>query len=470
MLFSSTTFLYLFLPLVLFFYFVVFKKSRLFQNIFLLIASLIFYAWGEPKFVFIMILSIVVNWLTGLIISKTHQCKTISKLLIIFNIVFNIGLLFIFKYLAFTGNIINKVFQLNLSIPTILLPIGISFFTFQAISYVVDVYRHNGQVQTNILYVGLYISFFPQLIAGPIVRYETISNEIKNRNETLDDFLNGFARFIVGLSKKVLLANSFAIVADQSFNAVADRNNISVMFGWLGAIAYTFQIFFDFGGYSDMAIGLGRMFGFHFLENFNYPYISTSITEFWRRWHISLGTWFRDYLYIPLGGNRCSKYRNIFNLFIVWFLTGVWHGANFTFIVWGLMYFILLVLEKLTGFYKYKKLKFFKWLYTIFFVLIGWVFFRSESISDAVLYLKIMFGLNENAFVDGLFTGWFTQNIVLIFIGILLSTPLFKYISQKTINNTLFDWIRVISRIILFILSVASLLSNSYNPFIYFNF
>lgn len=219
-----------------------------------------------------------------------------------------------------------------------------------------------------------------------------------------------------------------------------------------------------------MAIGLGRMFGFHFLENFNYPYISTSITEFWRRWHISLGTWFRDYLYIPLGGNRCSKYRNIFNLFIVWFLTGVWHGANFTFIVWGLMYFILLVLEKLTGFYKYKKLKFFKWLYTIFFVLIGWVFFRSESISDAVLYLKIMFGLNENAFVDGLFTGWFTQNIVLIFIGILLSTPLFKYISQKTINNTLFDWIRVISRIILFILSVASLLSNSYNPFIYFNF
>ena len=472
MLFSSTVFLYLFLPTVIFFNFVVFKKSRVLQNIFLLLASLFFYAWGEPKFVLVMIASIITNWLLGLIISKKRDHKKICRYIIGLDVTFNLGLLFVFKYLTFSGTVFETLLGLQLTIPNIALPIGISFFTFQAMSYVIDVYRQKGEAQTNILYVGLYISFFPQLIAGPIVRYGTISDEIKNRKETLDDFFNGFARFVIGLSKKVLLANSFAILADQSFNAVKNGTMISMMFGWLGAIGYTLQIFFDFSGYSDMAIGLGRMFGFRFLENFNYPYISTSITEFWRRWHMSLGTWFRDYLYIPLGGNRCGKARNIFNLFVVWLLTGLWHGANFTFVVWGLVYFLLLVVEKITGLDKKsnKLLNVFKWSYTILFVILGWVIFRAESIGDAFVYIRSMFGLVGNTFVDGKFTGWFTQNLILLMIGIVLSTPLFRFLSQKTMNNKIVGFVKAGGLICLFILSIASLVSSSYNPFIYFNF
>lgn len=472
MLFSSTTFIYLFLPIVLFFNFIVFKKSRLLQNVFLLFASLFFYAWGEPKFVLVMIASIVVNWFFGLIISKKRDSKRISKLIIAFDIALNLGLLFVFKYLTFAGGILKDVLGLDLHIPNIALPIGISFFTFQAMSYVIDVYRQKGEVQTNILYVGLYISFFPQLIAGPIVRYETIADEIKNRKETIDDFFNGFARFVVGLSKKVLLANSFAILADQTFDTAGNGESISVMFSWLGAVAYTLQIFFDFSGYSDMAIGLGRMFGFHFLENFDYPYISTSITEFWRRWHMSLGTWFRDYLYFPLGGSRCSKARNIFNLFVVWTLTGIWHGANFTFLAWGLMYFVLLVIEKLTGIHKKngKIINVVKWFYTILFVVLGWVLFRASSISDAFEYLKSMFGLNGNVFLDGMFIGWFTQNLILIIIGFVLCTPIFRMLSEKTKNSNIVGFVKTGALICLFVLSVANLVSRSYDPFIYFNF
>ena len=472
MLFSSTTFLYLFLPTVIFFNFVVFRKSRLLQNIFLLFASLFFYAWGEPVFVLVMIASIIVNWLLGLCISKKRENKIVSYFIIVFDLVFNLGLLYVFKYLAFTCRVIGDLFNAQLPIPEIALPIGISFFTFQAMSYVLDVYRRKGEVQKNILYVGLYISFFPQLIAGPIVRYETIADQIKNRRETLDDFFDGFARFVMGLSKKVLLANSFAVLADHSFAAVESGESISVMFGWLGAVGYTLQIFFDFSGYSDMAIGLGRMFGFHFLENFDYPYISKSITEFWRRWHISLGTWFRDYLYIPLGGSRCGKARNILNLFIVWSLTGLWHGANFTFIVWGLMFFVLLVIEKLTGLHKKsgKALNVFKWLYTILFVVLGWVLFRANSLSDAFVYIRSMFGLAGNVFADGMFTGWFTQNIILLVIGAVLCTPLFRYLSNKTKSSNVIGFVKASGLICLFVLSVASLVSNSYNPFIYFNF
>ncbi len=472
MLFSSTVFLYIFLPLVLFFNFIVFKKSRMLQNINLLFASLFFYAWGEPKYVLVMIASIFANWFFGLMISKKRQNEKLCRFFIVLDVIFNLGVLFVFKYLSFTGNIIESLFGVDLPIPNIALPIGISFFTFQAMSYVFDVYRQKGEVQTNILYVGLYISLFPQLIAGPIVRYETIADEIKNRKETLDDFFDGFARFVVGLSKKVLLANSFAVLADQSFDAVKNGDNISVMFGWLGAIAYTLQIFFDFSGYSDMAIGLGKMFGFHFLENFDYPYISISITEFWRRWHMSLGTWFRDYLYFPLGGSRCGRARNIFNLFIVWFLTGLWHGANFTFIVWGMMYFVLLVAEKLTGLHKKKGrvINIFKWMYTILFVVLGWVIFRAESMGDALNYLGSMFGLTGNTFADGMFTGWFKQNVILLIIGFVLSTPVFRIISQKTKNSNVMGFAKAGGLICLFVLSAASLVSSSYNPFIYFNF
>ena len=442
------------------------------QNVFLLFASLLFYAWGEPKFVLIMIASIVVNWGFGLLISKKRSNYIFCRFILILSVIFNLGLLFVFKYLTFTNSILDQLFGVNFSIPDIALPIGISFFTFQAMSYVLDVYHQKVEVQTNILYIGLYVSFFPQLIAGPIVRYETVADQIQNRRETLDDFVNGFARFVVGLSKKVLLANSFAVLADQAFDTVTSGSTISVMFGWLGAIAYTFQIFFDFSGYSDMAIGLGKMFGFHFLENFNYPYVSTSITEFWRRWHMSLGTWFRDYLYIPLGGNRCTTSRNMFNLFVTWLLTGLWHGANFTFILWGLMYCVLLIFEKFTGIHQKSScmLTVLKWIYTMFFVVLGWVLFRAESISDAFMYLRSMFGMNGNMFVDGIFSGWFKQNVILLGIGILLSTPVFRIISEKLKDNHFAAFVKIIGLVLLLALSVASLISSSYNPFIYFNF
>ena len=473
MLFSGTVFLYLFLPIVIFFNFVVFRKSRLLQNIFLLIASLVFYAWGEPVFVLIMIASIIINWAFGLLVHKFREDKTKGRLFVALDVIYNLSVLFVFKYLTFTGNVISGIFGAGWVVPDIALPIGISFFTFQAMSYVIDVYRNKGEVQKNILYVGLYISFFPQLIAGPIVRYETIADQIINRKETLDDFFDGFARFIVGLAKKVLLANSFALLADQSFETLHNGDAISVMFSWLGAIAYTLQIFFDFSGYSDMAIGLGRMFGFHFLENFNYPYISTSITEFWRRWHISLGTWFRDYVYIPLGGSRVSKGRNILNLFIVWMLTGIWHGANFTFLIWGLMYFCLLAFEKLTGFNKIGKspvARAGKWLYTMLFVIFGWVIFRAESIGDAWVYLRSMFGLNKNVFADGMFSGYLVQDLILLIIGIVLCTPVFRLLKEKTKRFNIAGYVSAAALTALFVLSVSSLVSNSYNPFIYFNF
>ena len=472
MLFSSVSFLYFFLPTVLLLYYTVFRKNRALQNVFLLIISLLFYAWGEPKFVLIMCASIALNWFLGLIVSKCRHRSRLSKLIVAIDIICNLVLLFVFKYLTFVGNIISGFLPVSLQVPDIALPIGISFFTFQAMSYVIDVYRQKGEVQTNILYVGLYISFFPQLIAGPIVRYETVANEIKYRKETADDFFDGFARFVVGLAKKVLLSNSLGLLADQSFTAVENGSTISVMFGWLGAIAYAMQIYFDFSGYSDMAIGLGRMFGFHFLENFNYPYISCSISEFWRRWHISLGTWFRDYLYFPLGGSRVSKYRNVFNLFVVWSLTGIWHGANYTFIIWGLMYFVLIAIGKLTGFDQ-MQLKPFSWLkhvYTLFFVLLGWVFFRSTTVSNAFIYIKSLFGLNANPFVDGIFYGWLIQNWIVLLIGAALCTPLFKKIGEKTKDSVVMGYLATAGLFLLFVLSVAVLVSSSYNPFIYFNF
>ena len=354
MLFSSSTFLFAFLPIVIFIYYVFLRNHRNLQNIFLLIASLIFYAWGEVAFVFVMMLSIIANYFFGLFVSRAKNTNK-KKLPLVLSIVFNLSILFVFKYLVFTLTNINALFGANLAIPNIALPIGISFFTFQAMSYVIDVYRGE-EAQKSILNVGLYISFFPQLIAGPIVRYKTVAYQILHRKESFDDFSSGVCRFIIGMGKKVLLANSLAVVADAAFDG--DIANTSASFAWLGAIAYTMQIFFDFSGYSDMAIGLGKMFGFKFLENFDYPYISGSITEFWRRWHISLGSWFRDYVYFPLGGSRVkSKGRLIFNLFVVWLLTGIWHGANWTFIIWGLMYFVLLVIEKLTGMHKSAKLK-----------------------------------------------------------------------------------------------------------------
>lgn len=377
MLFSTATFLFVFLPCVLLLYYMPFVKNRTYRNILLAITSIFFYAWGEPAFVLVMLASILVNWLLALWVDKYRGNASASKVILAFTVVFNLSFLFVFKYLAFVVNGFSSLFGGN-DVLQITLPIGISFYTFQAMSYVLDVYRQRGRAQKNPLNVALYIAFFPQLIAGPIVRYETIAEQIENRKETFDDFCAGFERFMIGFSKKIIIANNIAIVADEIFAA----NAPALLTAWIGVIAYAFQIFFDFSGYSDMAIGMGRMFGFHFLENFNYPYISKSISEFWRRWHVSLGTWFRDYVYFPLGGSRvATKRRLVLNLFVVWFLTGIWHGANWTFMLWGVMYFVLITAEKLTNFPS--KIKGLGHIYTLFFVLIGWVIFRADSLAAA---------------------------------------------------------------------------------------
>lgn len=349
MLFPSEIFLFVFLPAVLFLYYVPLRKTKTLKNIFLFLASLFFYAWGELDHVFLLLLVIGLSYLSGILIDRLRGKKNAVKLVLALMICINIGILGWFKYSTFILNQLNIHLHTHFSLPLVTLPIGISFFTFQAMSYVFDIYRKQGPVQKNPLHVGLYISLFPQLIAGPIVRYETIAAQIEDRSETFEDFSAGVARFCIGLGKKVLVSNNLALVADNAFRMIsADHYAASTATAWLGAVSYTLQIFFDFSGYSDMAIGLGQMFGFHFEENFRYPYISATISEFWRRWHISLQTWFRDYVYFPLGGSRVSTPRLVFNLFVVWSLTGIWHGASWTFAAWGLLYFVLLTFEKLT--------------------------------------------------------------------------------------------------------------------------
>lgn len=416
-----------------------------------------------------MIVSFLANWGFGLFVDRYREDKRKSRFFIVLMLVFNLAIIFIFKYLMFTLTNIRVLFNSNFNIPNILLPIGISFFTFQAVSYVIDVYRNNGEVQKNPINVGLYISFFPQLIAGPIVRYQTIADQLVNRKETLEDFAQGVCRFIIGLGKKVLIANTLAIVADKAFSLHAGE--LSVSMAWLGVISYAFQIFFDFSGYSDMAIGLGRMFGFHFLENFDYPYISRSISEFWRRWHISLGTWFRDYVYFPLGGSRVnSKWRLVFNLFIVWALTGMWHGANWTFICWGLMYFVFISLEKLTGFDQKIKFMPVRHIYTMLIVLLGWVLFRSNSIGQAWQYVQSMFGLHANSIFDEMALFYVVENKYIFFFAILFSVPFAKWLSNKIGNRKMNTVLYPVALLLLFIVSVSFILKGSYNPFIYFNF
>ncbi len=469
MIFSSSIFLLVFLPLVLIIYYTL-SSRRLAQNIFLFLASLLFYAWGEPRFVIIMLLSILVNYAIGLNIDLHRSNMVISKILLTITVLYNLSIIFIYKYLTFTVTNINNMFTLQIPVPNIVLPIGISFFTFQAISYVIDVYRGQGEVQTNPLNVGLYIALFPQLVAGPIVRYETIAEQINHRKTNLADFSEGCVRFIIGLSKKVLLSNNFAIIADKAFTL--PNNQLSAAFAWLGAISYSFQILFDFSGYSDMAIGLGKMFGFHFDENFNYPYISASISEFWRRWHISLGSWFRDYVYFPLGGSRVdTKLKLIRNLLIVWVLTGVWHGANWTFIVWGFLYFILITFEKLTRFERTSGFRVLRHVYTLLFVCIGWVFFRSIDLSAAFSYLGSMFGVNGFS-SDSLARFYFSDNIIFIILAILCSMPLLPYWKKRLKYHDLkISYILTpVFYILLFFVSLTYIIKGAYNPFIYFNF
>lgn len=467
MVFSSTTFLFLFLPAVLILYYNPIIKNLAFRNAILIVSSIFFYAWGEPFFVLLMLASIMLNWLFGLGVSKFKNSSiSKAKLFVALSVIVNLGMMFVFKYLTFTLENINALFSSNLDTLDIALPIGISFFTFQAMSYVIDVYRGNGAVQKNPFNVALYIAFFPQLIAGPIVRYQTIASQINYRKENFNDFSDGVYRFLLGFCKKVLIANNVASVADEIFGS----SEISVATAWIGAIAYTLQIFFDFAGYSEMAIGLGKMFGFHFLENFNYPYISKSVSEFWRRWHISLGSWFRDYVYFPLGGSRVKKKsRLVFNLFVVWLLTGVWHGANWTFILWGLLYFVLLAVEKLTKFPE--KLKFFSHIYTMLFVIIGWVLFRADSLSFAFDYLKTMFFVSGAEMFDSK-TLFFLDNYKFYLIaGIIACFPIAPKIKEKIkINKNVYEFIASVALLITFIISLTFTIKGSYNPFIYFNF
>ena len=469
MLFPSEVFLFVFLPAVLLIYYGLLRKTKYAKNIFLLIASLFFYAWGEPVYVYLMSAAILFNWLFGILVDKFRDKKGILRLCMVFMVLGNLSVLGYYKYSGFLVANIDRFLHKDFAIPDIALPIGISFFTFQAMSYVIDVYRGRGKVQLNPLQVGLYISFFPQLIAGPIVRYETVAREIDERRETLEDFTQGVTRFCVGLSKKVLLANNMATVADASFALLIDGTyQSSVCMAWLGAISYSLQIFFDFSGYSDMAIGLGRMFGFHFEENFNFPYIAKSVSEFWRRWHMTLQTWFRDYVYFPLGGSKVGKVRLVFNLFVVWALTGIWHGAWWTFIAWGMMYFVLLVIEKFSGLSK--NTKWWGHIYTLLFVILGWVLFRAENIGQAFVYIKAMFGLGAQSILDSPVPAYIAQNWLFYLGALALCIPWFKPVDEKLKKYKAYNVLYTVFILAVTFLSITYIMNNAYNPFIYFNF
>ena len=469
MLFSSSVFLFAFLPVVLLCYYGPLRATRRGQNLFLLAASLFFYAFGEPRFVAIMAASILVNWLFGLWVGRRRARGRSPRPAVVCAAVFNLALLFVFKYLTFVLTNLGYL-GLQVMVPVIELPIGISFFTFQALSYVVDVARGRGEVQRNLLMVGLYISFFPQLVAGPIVRYETVARQLEERQESWALFSSGVCRFLTGLGKKVLLSNQLAVVADAAFAA---GDGLTTTLAWLGSVCYTLQIYYDFSGYSDMAIGLGRMFGFQFLENFNYPYAARSVTEFWRRWHISLSTWFRDYVYIPLGGNRVEQERkHIRNLFVVWLLTGIWHGAGWTFLIWGLFYFVMQYGEK----YHEWTLEWPGWakrVYTLLAVNFAWVVFRAEDLPLALTYLGAMFGFAPGGAAGGtaLYLG---QYALVLAAAVVFAVPTARWVGKKLYAvrplAPVWDGCYAFGLLMVLLLSTALLVKGSYNPFIYFNF
>lgn len=491
MVFSSLVFLFVFLPLLLVFYSLAPKRLK---NFLLLLASLIFYAWGEPVYVLLMIFSIIINYSFGLLIDSFDKKQpTTKKWILVTSIIANIGILGYYKYSSFVIENLNILFNLQIAYQPLPLPIGISFFTFQAMSYVIDVYRKDTQVQKNLFDLALYISLFPQLVAGPIVRYTTIAEQIRNRIHNLPLFSEGIRQFILGLSKKVLLANPLGEIADAVF--ANDPTQMSVATTWIGIAAYTLQIYFDFSGYSDMAIGLGKMFGFKFLQNFNYPYIAQSIRDFWRRWHISLSTWFRDYVYIPLGGSQKRKWHTYRNILIVWTLTGFWHGASWTFMAWGFYYGILIAIEHLGwGKILEKAWRPLQHLYVIFIVMIGWVFFRADNFSYSFEFLQTMFGLNGKALLDPTALMYLHDKLYLFILALLFSMPIYPWIlnylhtlekenGQTGINKDgqgvrkftnvivfLHHSLSPVVYIILLILSTMFLVNSTYNPFIYFRF
>ena len=470
MVFSSLVFLFYFLPITLVFYFLVPRKWR---NAVLFLVSLAFYAWGEPVFIGLMLFSTVVDFIHGLLVEKYADDPKKAKRVVLSSACINLGLLMFFKYSAFILTNVNAVLGTSFAIPEIALPIGISFYTFQTMSYTIDIFRKDAPAQRNIISLGAYVAMFPQLIAGPIVRYQTVAEQLNHRQETWSKFSEGIWRFTIGLGKKVLFANNIGLLWSQISSR--DLGELTVLSAWLGIMAFGLQIYFDFSGYSDMAIGLGKMFGFDLLENFNYPYISQSITEFWRRWHISLGTWFKDYVYIPLGGNRKGKTRTLINVFAVWFLTGLWHGASWNFVLWGVFFGVIITVEKLALMTYLNRLpRFVRHVYTLFLLLIGWGLFAFDDMSHLTHYFQVMFGLGGNALTDQQTLYELTQNLCLFALAIMGSTPLMKWIGTRLSETKAKSFVENIGcpLIVLgiLILSTAYLVDSSYNPFLYFRF
>lgn len=469
MVFSSTVFLFGCLPLTLGLYMVV--KKTVLRNIVLLIVSLLFYAWGEPAYILLMLISVFIDYVAGMLMDQLHR-QGLRRMVFILSVLANIGMLMYFKYTGFFIQSSNVLFDLQWTIPKIGLPLGISFFTFQAISYLADVYRKKITAQKNFAWLTLYITFFPQLVTGPIVRYETFAKDLHQRRLQADDLSGGLERFIIGLGKKVIIANQMAGLAD----AIYDSGYLSTPTMWLAAIAYMLQIYFDFSSYSDMALGLARMFGFHFEENFNFPYISRSVSEFWRRWHISLSTWFRDYIYIPLGGNRCSLIRQIGNMFVVWAVTGFWHGAAWNFILWGLYYFIFLMLEKYVLADIMKKTP--SWILhivTLLIVMFGWVLFRADSLQDCITWFTYLIVPSMDAQSGPLVIAYLARYGFYLVLAIIFSAPVYTYVKQWCIQKlpgslsvkTCLGYGFLLG---FFIICVLYLVNSTYNAFIYFKF
>lgn len=468
MIFNSTTFLFLFLPILTIIYFISPKKSK---NIILLLASIVFYSWGEPRYIWLICLCIISNYIFGILINKMELYKKYNTKKIILSVAIfsNVGILIYFKYFNSIIETVNLLFKSNLSINKIIMPLGVSFFTFQAMSYVIDVYRKQVDVQKNIIYLALYIMMFPQLISGPIVKYKEINEQIINRRQSLNDIYSGIQRFILGLAKKVIIANTLGQYVDIIFKQSINELNQGVAI--VGMIAYSLQLYYDFSGYSDMAIGLARVFGFNLCENFNYPYISKSIGEFWRRWHISLSNWFKDYIYIPLGGGRNGIFQTCRNIAVVFLVTGIWHGSNWTFIIWGILHGIFVILERI---FKDKVNKVPIWvkrIYTLSIVSIGWIIFRSETIQYAIGYLKVMLGFvkSNNAY----YTIKYFINIkfiLILVIAIIFASPIIKEFILKLKRNEFIAIFIDVLILIVFLITLTFIGSSTYNGFIYFKF
>ncbi len=467
MVFSSLTFMFLFLPIVLMVYYVLPFKLK---NLFVLISGLIFYAWGEPFYVIMMIISTLIDYFAGLCINKFKGKRGLQRLFLIISVAMNLSLLGVFKYSGFIITNINSIFGTEIMNPNLPLPIGISFFTFQSMSYTIDLYLGNIKVQKNPITFAAFVTLFPQIVAGPIVRYEDVAAELDSRKITIDCIYEGVITFVIGLGKKILIANNIGLL----WTTVSQSNlsEVSVLSAWMGILAYTFQIFFDFSGYSDMAIGLGKMMGFNFPQNFNYPYQSKSISEFWRRWHITLGSWFKSYVYFPLGGSRKGKGRTVFNLAVVWLLTGIWHGASWNFILWGVLYGIIIILEKLfLGKILDKLPSFFSWLYTMFFVVMGWVLFATPDLSTAGSYFSCLFG-GSGILVDSQAMYYLLNYGIIFVLSIFASTDSWKRLVGMARNKfpQVVNYLMPVCTLAVLMISTSYLVDASYNPFLYFNF